>query len=72
MASAEAAPGAFVFLGIANPQLGTDQLLHTPRFQMDEAMLPVGAALHANVALAFLQQHATVHASKQQQHDSEL
>lgn len=53
--SADAANGAFVFLGIGDAELGTDQLLHTPHFQMDESMLPVGAALHANVAFKLLQ-----------------
>ena len=68
---ADAANGAFVFLGIANTKLGTDQLLHTPRFQMDESMLPVGAAMHASVATTFLQQQYK-HFMKQQQHKSEL
>lgn len=71
MLPVDAAPGAFVFLGIADAQLGTDQLLHTPRFQMDESMLPVGASLHANVALEFLQQFGTRHAT-QHQHGPEL
>ena len=68
---ADAANGAFVFLGIADTKLGTDQLLHTPRFQMDESMLPVGAAMHANVAMTFLQQQCSQF-TKQHQHKSEL
>lgn len=68
---ADAANGAFVFLGIANTELGTNQLLHTPHFQMDESMLPVGAAMHANVAMTFLQQQCKQFTA-QQQHKSEL
>ena len=47
--------GAFIFLGIGNATLQTDQKLHTPRFRMDDSMLPVGAALHASVAMQYLQ-----------------
>ena len=39
-----------MFLGQGNASLGTDVVLHNQRFQVDEAVLPVGAALH--VALA--------------------
>ena len=42
------------FLGIRNETIGSIHGLHTPRFRMDESQLPVGAALHAAVALEFL------------------
>jgi IAA-amino acid hydrolase len=45
------------FLGIRNETVGSVHGLHTPRFRMDEAQLPVGAALHAAVALDFLDGH---------------
>lgn len=50
-------PGAYVWLGTGSP--GTDSGLHTPTFRMDERQLPLGAALHAAVALRALamQQH---------------
>ena len=53
-------PGAFTFLGIRNETAGSVHGLHTPRFQMDEVQLPVGAALHVAVAVHFLDeaQHA--------------
>ncbi|KXZ45257.1 hypothetical protein GPECTOR_56g353 [Gonium pectorale] len=45
---------AFTFLGIGDPALGTDTGLHSPRFRMDERQLPLGAALHAAVAMEWL------------------
>ena len=50
----EKVPGAMVFLGIGNSTLGTDVNLHNPRFQMDEAQMPLGAALHVEMALRSL------------------
>jgi len=54
---AEAVPAAMTFLGIRNESVGSVHGLHTPRFRMDESQLPVGAALHAAVALEFLDSH---------------
>lgn len=51
-------PSTFVFLGIGDRDKGTDVSLHNPKFQMDESQMPLGAALHASVALQFLQQHS--------------
>ena len=59
---ADAVPGAFTFLGIRNEEAGSVHGLHTPRFQMDEAQMPLGAALHATVALDAL--HTAAAASK--------
>ncbi len=50
----EKVPGAMVFLGIGNATLGTDVNLHNPRFQMDEAQMSLGAALHVEMALRSL------------------
>ncbi|BDA48415.1 IAA-amino acid hydrolase ILR1-like 5 [Coccomyxa sp. Obi] len=50
---ADAVPGAFTFLGIKNETAGSVHGLHTAQFQMDEAQMPLGAALHASVALNF-------------------
>lgn len=57
----DSVPGAYVWLGIGGPR--TNSGLHTPTFRMDEAQLPVGAALHAAVALRALamQQHYGSH-----------
>lgn len=52
------APSAFVFLGIDNPSAGTDASLHNPHFQMDEAQMPLGAALHASLAVEWLKRKA--------------
>ncbi|CAL5224261.1 g6919 [Coccomyxa viridis] len=59
---ADAVPGAFTFLGIRNEDAGSVHGLHTARFQMDEAQMPLGAALHATVAMDAL--HAAAAVSK--------
>lgn len=46
-------PGMFVFLGAGQPG---NAPLHSPNMVLDEEVLPVGAALHANVAAAWLQE----------------
>jgi amidohydrolase len=47
----EERPGAFVFLGSRNEARGIDAPHHTPRFDIDEEALPVGAELLARLAL---------------------
>ena len=54
----EAMPGAFAWLGIRNETAGSTSGVHTAQFVMDEAVLPIGASLHAAVALDFFAQHA--------------
>lgn len=49
------ADGAFIFLGIGNASLQTDLKLHTSHFKMDESVMPLGAALHASMAMHYLQ-----------------
>ncbi len=44
-------PGAFVFLGARNPEKDCVWPHHHPRFNIDEAALPSGAALYAAFAL---------------------
>ena len=41
-------------LGIRNESVGSVHGLHTPKFRLDEAALPLGAALHVQFALDFL------------------
>ena len=47
-------PAAYVFLGIQNEAIGVVHGLHTPRFKLDESVLPVGAAYHTALAMEFL------------------
>jgi amidohydrolase len=47
----EARPGAFIFVGARNEALGIDAPHHTPRFDIDESALPLGAELLARLAL---------------------
>lgn len=44
-------PGAFVFVGAGNPEKGIEAPHHSPRFDIDERALPVGAELLARLAL---------------------
>ncbi|RRT62105.1 hypothetical protein B296_00018645 [Ensete ventricosum] len=53
-------PSALFWLGIKNQILGPGYPLHSPHFFLDEQALPIGAALHASVAKAYLDRHSTV------------
>ena len=53
---ADAVPGAYVWLGTGSGP-GTNHGVHTPTFKMDESQMPLGAALHASVALQALSTH---------------
>ncbi|MFP4011220.1 MAG: M20 family metallopeptidase [Spirochaetaceae bacterium] len=47
-------PSAFSFVGTAREEAGSTYPHHHPRFTIDEASLPIGAAMHVQTALAFL------------------
>ena len=47
----EHVPGCFVALGVRNEDIGAIYHVHHPKFKVDEAALPIGAALHACFAL---------------------
>ncbi|KAK4790170.1 hypothetical protein SAY86_017474 [Trapa natans] len=50
---------ALIFvIGIRNETIGSDQILHSPYFFIDEDAFPIGAALHAAVAISYLDKHA--------------
>jgi amidohydrolase len=49
----EKIPGCFFFLGCANPEKGLDKAHHNPRFDFDEAALPLGVALFARLAQVY-------------------
>ncbi|GAQ88938.1 peptidase M20/M25/M40 family protein [Klebsormidium nitens] len=50
----ERIPACFFLLGVRHEDTVTPGPLHTPRFSLDEAALPIGAAIHANLVLDFL------------------
>lgn len=50
----EKVPGCFIFVGSANPEKGLDAAHHHPKFDIDEDVLPRGAALLAASAAALL------------------
>lgn len=49
--------GTFVRLGCHAPTDAPSRALHTPTFDLDEAALPLGAALLAAVAIRWLEEH---------------
>lgn len=51
-------PACFMLLGSGNAELGLNAPHHNPRFDFDERVLPIGAALLATTAARFLQEHA--------------
>jgi amidohydrolase len=46
------APGCFVFIGSANPAKGLAEPHHSPRFDFDEAALPIGCEFLVRAATA--------------------
>ena len=44
-------PGVHWQLGIANPEKGFSHPLHSPYFDFNEEMMPLGAAIHAQCAV---------------------
>jgi len=48
-------PGAIIFLGTGNPELGSDYPHHSPFFKVDESSLSTGVSVFVNAALKFLQ-----------------
>ena len=47
-------PGMFAFIGAGKPG---NAPLHSPKMILDEEVLPLGAAIHANVAVTWLEEH---------------
>lgn len=53
----EAVPGShFYFVGIRSDAAGSVHDAHSPHFLVDEGALPYGAAMHASLAMTYLQQ----------------
>ncbi|MCL7034780.1 hypothetical protein MKW94_004215 [Papaver nudicaule] len=51
-------PAAFFIIGTKNNKTNSVKGLHSPYFIVDEEVLPIGAALHAAVAMTYLDIHA--------------
>jgi IAA-amino acid hydrolase len=47
-------PSTFMFLGIRNEAVGSVHNLHNANFKIDEGVLPLGAAMHASLAMEYL------------------
>jgi amidohydrolase len=50
----QAVPGCYFFLGSANHERGLDAPHHSPRFDFDEAALPLGVAILAEAVVRYL------------------
>lgn len=50
-------PAAFFMIGTGNETLKSGGGLHSPYLVIDEEVLPIGAALHAAVAISYLDGH---------------
>ncbi|XP_004136498.1 IAA-amino acid hydrolase ILR1-like 3 [Cucumis sativus] len=51
-------PAAFFMIGVKNETMKSGTPLHSPYITIDERVLPVGAALHAAVAISYLDEHS--------------
>ncbi|KAI3471900.1 hypothetical protein Pfo_028588 [Paulownia fortunei] len=54
----EKMPAAFFMIGARNETMTSVKGWHSPHFVIDEGVLPIGASLHAAVALSYLDGHA--------------
>lgn len=52
---AQKAPVCFSTIGIYNEELGSVHALHSPHFKIDQQVLRLGAAMHANIAWDYLE-----------------
>jgi IAA-amino acid hydrolase len=52
-------PAAMFMLGVGNEAKDQVHSLHSPYFFADEKALPIGAALHAAVAIDYLEKNST-------------
>ncbi|KAM7526002.1 hypothetical protein LguiA_015904 [Lonicera macranthoides] len=50
-------PAAMFVIGTKNESIKSDQPLHSPHFVIDEEAFSIGAALHAAVAVSYLDKH---------------
>jgi IAA-amino acid hydrolase len=57
---AQRVPAAMLLLGSYNASAGAVHGLHSARFTLDERVLPLGAAMHAALALHFLRANGTL------------
>ncbi|KAL5755812.1 hypothetical protein ACOSP7_020248 [Xanthoceras sorbifolium] len=68
----EVMPGYFFFLGMQNETLAKLESVHSPYFQVNEDILPYGAALHASLALRYLLEFQPKVSLPEQNHHDEL
>ncbi|KAK1316379.1 IAA-amino acid hydrolase ILR1-like 1 [Acorus calamus] len=50
-------PGTLLLIGVRNETVGSVHPQHSPYFTVDEDVLPIGAAIHANFAYSYLINH---------------
>ena len=54
----EIIPTVYVWMGAGTPSEGYPEKVHSPRTKFSESVLPLGAAIHATVAVNWLAQNA--------------
>ena len=57
----EVIPGYFYFIGMNNEKNGKLASLHSPFFQLNEDVLPYGAAMQATLAATYLSESQSQH-----------
>ncbi|KAK2654390.1 hypothetical protein Ddye_014246 [Dipteronia dyeriana] len=68
----EVLPGYFFFLGMQNETLAKLESAHSPYFEVNEDILPYGAALHASLALRYLLEYQPKVSLLEHNHRDEL
>jgi len=51
---AERVPGLYLWLGVRNEKKGITEMLHTPRFDVDEACIPLGVEALSEIVVRYL------------------
>ncbi len=54
---ANVVPSAFCFVGVGDPEKGTDMPHHHPEFKLDEGVLPLGVEMHVRGAMAYFEKY---------------
>ena len=68
----EALPGYIFFIGMQNESRKKLQSPHSPLFEINEDVLPYGAALHASLATGYLLKLQAEHPFPAEKHHDEL
>lgn len=68
----EVIPGYFYFLGMKNESNRKPASVHSPFFEINEDILPFGAAMHASLVVSYLNQIQSSETQMDKEHHDEL